>query len=48
MSSLVDSKSKRFAKELSSLLGRTSSYSGGLTRKAQSLLTRYEAARAAR
>ncbi len=45
---VVDSKAKRFAKELSSLLARTSSYGGNLTRRVQSLLTRYEAAKATR
>lgn len=45
---VVDSKSKRFAKELSSLLARTSNYGGNLTRRVQSLLTRYEAAKATR
>lgn len=45
---VVDSKAKRFAKELSGLLTRTSSYGGGLTRRIQSLLTRHEAAKATR
>ena len=45
---VVDSKAKRFAKELSSLLARTSNYGGDLTRRIQSLLTRHEAARATR